>query len=266
MVAPVVTADADVAKILPPEYTEEPIAPVRDGLVRAHAAQQIAYQEKSDYAAEQADIGRARGRYLTGLGSDRGFHRQGSEEDEDFRARALAVPETVTPDAIVAAVNAILASVGAGECQYLESVADRLYVNATGGTGNYAGLLGVSPISPMRLYPEDAAIHGGSFRSNSSPGGAWVFGDHVGRFFILRVPNLASLDTAMPTPWSSSSTAAQRALGTGSLFPRNTAQQNQAFVYQNPHSALDVYKRIADTVSALVGQSVRWMMISDTRL
>lgn len=268
MTTPIVSSDADVAAVLPVEYLEQEKAPVRDALIHAHATQQIAYQQKSDYAAQQSDIGRATGRYLAALAKDRGFTKQNNESDDDLRARALAVPDVVTPSAIVAAVNDILASVGAGECQYLESIADRFYVNATGGTGNYAGLVGATPISPDRLYPEDFANgYVTAERPNSSPGGAWAFSDEVGRYFVLRVPDLVALDTTIPTPWQAASTAAQRPLGTGSIFARTSGGvANQSFVYQGITTAVDTYGRIADTVNALVGHSIRWMMISDARL
>ena len=269
MTTPIVSSDSDVAAVLPAEYLEEPIAPIRDGLIHAHAEQQKAYQAKSDYATQQSDIGRATGRYLTALARDRGFIRQPDESDDDLRARALAVPDVVTPAAIVAAVNSILASVGAGECEYLESIADRLYVNNTGGTGACSGLLGVTPINPTRLYPEDFANgYVTAVRPNSSPGSAWAFSEEIGRYFILRVPNLASLDTSVPTPWQSASAVPQRALGTGTIFARTTSGgvQNQSFVYQGITAALDTYRRIADTVNSLIGHSIRWMMISDSRL
>jgi hypothetical protein len=261
-----VSSDADVLQLLPHEYREEETAPVRDALVHAHATQQEFYQEKADYAAAQSDIGRATGRYLQALGADRGFRKQDNESNDEFRSRTLAVPDLVTPGAIVDAVNAILAEVGAGECEYLESIADRLYVNETGGTGICAGVVGATPINPTRLYPEDEAVNGAA-RPNASPGAAWTFDDHVGRFFVLRVPNLASLDSALPTPWSSSSTAPNRSIGRGSLFLRTSVGlANHGYLYANASTALDTYKRICDTVAAIVGHSIRWMMISDTTL
>lgn len=270
----IVSSDADVAAVLPVEYLEEETAPVRDALIHAHAAQQEAYQAKSAYASSQADIRTATGRFLAALARDRGFQKQAGESADDFRARVLGIPLAVTPEVIVATVNAILATVGAGECQYLESIADRFYVNATGGTGICAGVLGASPINPTRLYPEDLSVNGAE-RPNSSPGSAWAFSDEIGRYFVLRVPNLAALDTSIPTPWSSTSTAALRPVGTGSLFLYNpstvlptgsNALNSQCFLYFGLSTAIDTYKAINDAVTRLVGHSIRWMLISDSRL
>lgn len=258
-----VSSDADVAAILPVEYMQEETATVRDALIHAHAAQQEKYQDRAAYAAQQADIGRATGRFLAALARDRTYQRQAGETDDElFRQRVLAVPLAVTPEVICDAVNAILFNVGAGPCEYLESIADRCYANVTGGTGTCASVLGATPVNPTRLYRED-----GGPLNNRSPGGAWAFGYELGRLFVLRVPNLSALDSAVPTPWQASSTALARPKGVGSIFARASGGlQNQNFVYQSGSSALDTYRAIADTVTRLVGQSIRWMMISDSRL
>ena len=59
-------------------------------------------------------------------------------------------------------------------------------------------MIGARPHVRERLYPGGTAVNGLA-RWQSAPGGAWVFADSLGRYFVLRVPDLSALDTTIPT-------------------------------------------------------------------
>src|SRR5436190_1114871 len=98
---------ADVLAVLPAFVRASDTAPVRDAISAGLAEILKRHQEIAGYAAGQSDILRATGIYLDGLCEDRGVYRQAGEDDEALRARALTLPELVTPEAILAVANAI---------------------------------------------------------------------------------------------------------------------------------------------------------------
>jgi hypothetical protein len=207
----VVTGTQDVLAVAPGfvQQAQGAPAPVRDALVAALDGVHERYQELTGYAAAQCDVLRATDQYLVGLAEDRGYFQQPGEAQEPFRSRVLGVPSQVTPAAIVAAVNAILAPLTSVQCQYLESVLDRVYL--TDGTATFHsffnGLAGAapgdtSPQYPDRFYRDDALSGGLNTQAvpNRDPGGAWSFSDEIGRYFVLRVPVVADTTTTLAYP------------------------------------------------------------------
>ena len=195
----VVSGPPDVLAVAPGfvQQAQGAPAPVRDALVAGLDGVNERYQELAGYAAAQCDVLRATDMYLVGLAEDRGYFQQPGEGQEAFRSRVIGVPSQVTPAAIVAAVNAILAPFTTVQCQYLESVGDRVFL--TDGTAPFhsfwVGASGAapgdaSPQYPDRLYRDDARTGGVNAVSvpNRDPGGPWAFSDVVGRYFVLRVP------------------------------------------------------------------------------
>lgn len=264
---PVETTD-DVLSVWPAEYKQETVAPVRDAVVASQTAMFLRSQEDSQYAADQANVARATRRYLDGHGEDRDIARSNKETDVAYRARVLAVPEIVTPLAILDAVNAILGQYTPIKAQYLESIHDRAYLRFqphedTGGgpVGESAALIGATPHYPARLYPEDEAANGAA-RVQCSPGGMWIFSDHVGRYFVLRVPDLSGLDTTVPSIYFSSAPAT----APGRFFVGNGSSPSPSYIYASDVSALGVYGALVSAVDAIVGHSIRWKMISDPKL
>lgn len=263
----------DVLAVYPAEYKQEPEAPVRDALVGAQAALFTKYKKTSQYAADQANVARATRRYLDGQGEDRDVHRSGNEGDGPYRARVLAVPEVVTPLAIVAAVNAVLAPYTTIKAQYLESIQDRAYLRfhppseLDDPVGRGCAILEHSPNYASRLYPEDEAVNGAA-RVQCSPGGAWLFGDRVGRYFVLRVPDLSPLDTVIPAMYFPMPGEPENLGGLSRrMFLRTTGSDPpKSFLYKKSTTALDVYGAIVSAVEAVIGHSVRWKMISDPKL
>lgn len=256
--------------VYPVEYKREETAPARDAIVAAQAEMAERYEESSAYAADQANVARAKGRYLDGLGEDRDVHRSGNEKDGSYQARVLGVPDVVTPLAIVNAVNAVLAPYTTVKAQYLESVQDRAYLRFVpplhdapldGPHGEGCAILGRSPNYASRLYPEDAAANGAA-RVQCSPGGAWLFGDRVGRYFVLRVPDLSPIDTAIPAMYFPT----VRNLPNRMFLRTTGSDPPKSFLYKNSTTALEVYGAIVSALEAIIGHSVRWKMVSDPKL
>jgi hypothetical protein len=264
-----VQTESDVLAVYPSEYKQRNDAPVRDSVIAAQTEMFLREQESDQYAADQANVARATKRYLDGLGEDRTIARSGSEDDETYRARILGIPELVTPLAILDAADAVLAPYTAIKCQYLESIQDRAYLRAVhvedstdGISGNGSTLLGASPYYVERLYPEDEAINGAA-RRQCSPGAAWLFADHVGRYFILRVPDISGIDEEHPALYAASAPEDAKGrlyLGNGGSFP------SLDYLYNTDAEAISVYTALSSAVTAIVGHSVRWKMLSDGKL
>jgi len=265
-----VTADvvsADVLAVLPAFVRQSDAAPVRDALAAALACILNRYRQLSAYASSQCDITRATGIYLESLCSEHGVFKQSGESDDSLRVRALTAPNLVTPSAILAATNAILALYTTVTAQYAESVLDRWFVQD--GTAPWHSFIGAQPQYFARLYPADAAANGGFVRPSSEIGGAWAFGDAVGRFFVLRVPVLTGLGDAhafvaadLTAPADARSFVANGSNASGS----EASGALGMFVYQSPSTALAVYQAIVNAVSRIKGHSVRWLLLADPNL
>jgi hypothetical protein len=258
---------ADVLTVLPAFVRQSDTAPVRDALAAALVAIIARYRQLSSYSAAQCDITRATGIYLESLCREHGVFKQPGETDEQLRARALTAPELVTPQAILAAANTVLAPYTKVQAQYAESVLDRWYVQD--GTAVWHSFVGAQAQYFSRLYPADAAANGGFIRPNSEIGGAWAFADQVGRFFMLRVPVLTGLtdthaflasDVASPVSLRSFVADGSNASGSESIGALGM------FVYQGPSTALAVYQAIVNAVSRIRGHSVRWALLADPQL
>jgi hypothetical protein len=255
--------------VLPAFVRRSDSAPVRDALFAALTEILLRYQELSGYAAAQCDIARATGPYLDGLCEDRGIFRQLGERDDALRARALTTPDLVTPAAIVAAANAILARHTPIQAQYAESILDRWYVQ--NGSARWHSFVGANPQYRVRLYPEDASANGGFVRPNSRIGGAWAFADRVGRYFVLRVPVLTGLGAAhgfvLAQPWPNSQASPGAFVADGTNQGGTEAKGRIGWwVYRDATSALSVYQAIANAVGRIRAHSVRWALYADPHL
>jgi hypothetical protein len=258
---------ADVLAVLPAFVRQSDTAPVRDALAAALACIVARYRTLSGYAAKQCDITRATGIYLESLCREHGVYKQAGESDDQLRARALTAPELVTPAAILAAANTILGRYTHVGAQYAESVLDRWFVH--GHVAWWHSFIGAQPQYPARLYPGDAAANGGFFRPSSKIGGAWVFGDMVGRCFVLRVPVLTGLAAAhtfisgdLTAPADTRSFVADGSNTAGSEAKGRVGM----FIYQSPSTALAVYQAIVNAVNRVKGHSVRWILLADPKL
>jgi hypothetical protein len=249
-------AEASVLAVLPAFVRRSDSAAVRDAIVAALAVILLRYEELSGYAADQCDIATATGIYLDGVCDDRGVYRQLRESDHDLRARALTTPDLVTPAAILAAANSILARYTSIQAHYAESVLDRWFVGD--GTETWRSFVGASPTYFARLYPADAAANDGFVRPNSTIGGAWSFEDQLGRHFIRRVPALDGLSSGHTLLTD----------GADGAFVMEGASPANAglFVPADDASALSVLQSIVSAVNRIKGHSVRWTLVSDPDL
>ncbi len=277
----------DVLAVLPAFVRASDSAAVRDALAAALLVILRRHQEISGYASAQSDLLRATGLYLEGLCEDHGVFRQAGEQQEALRARVLTTPDLVTPEAILAAANAILAPWTRGAAQYLESALDRLFISD--GTASWHSFVGACPSYPDRLYADDAVANDGYARPQSNPGAAWVFADSVGRYFILRVPAIAPVDVALAYDGTrlavvdpsvpelgGAEPAAYPPLGIGDLPPASggrglfvgdgSSPENATFVFPPLADPLSVYQALATTIDRIKGHSIRWAMLVDERL
>ncbi len=238
-------------------------APVREALVAGETRMFLEYQENSAFAAQQSDPTRSIGVYLDGLAEDRSTYRREDEDNETLRERMLAVPEIVTPAAIVAAAKAILDPVSSGDVEYCESILDRLYIQSDSGTFWRSYIGPVDPDYPDRYY---------ALRPNSSPGGPWVFAaDTVGRLFVLRVPLLDDLDGAhaflLDGSVAESDTTPGAWMADGSDENGTESDGTVAtFVTEGLGSALDTYQAVASAIDLIKGQGIRWILVTDSSL
>lgn len=234
-------------------------APVREAILAGETAMFLAYQERAAYAAAQSDPTRAVGIYLQAHAEDRGVDVKDDEPDEQLRTRVFQ-RDLISPTAILAAADAILAPYTSKRARYLESGLDRLFIGD--GTATFHSFIAyVDPEYPDRLYDE----------RRGNPGGPWVFGDHNGRFFVLRVPEIASVTSvgirshifaggAPPTEeraWIHDGTDEGGSESSGLVA---------SFTSHSLSEPLAVYQAIADAVGRLVGNGVRWQLYVDPNL
>jgi len=232
------------------------LAPVRDSLIDALTALLFELQFRSEYAIAQSDLLRATLQYVTSLGGDdREVPRAADESDEDYRARLLATPETVTERAIIMGVNVILAPFTTTQCQMFDAILDRWFVRSDPNEASWRSFIGNSPEYPDRLYSGQEALNGGVSRPNSDPGGARVFRSELGRQFILRLPDLQSL--AEPS-FGSASLAPTRAIEIGFFVGKTVTSDVAAYVNPGFSAPLTVYRAIESFVNSVIGQSIRW--------
>jgi hypothetical protein len=206
----------------------------------------------------------------------------------------LTTPDLVTPAAILAVANALLTPWTTSVAQYLESALDRLFLSD--GTATWHSFVGASPSYPDRLYPDDAAQNDGFVRPQSDPGAAWVFGDEIGRYFLLRIPEVAPVDVTLvyngtllaPTDASvpelgGGDATSYPALGPGQLPPTsggdglfvgdgsNTSGAEAdgsvaTFLFPPLSDPLSVYQQLASAIERIKGQSIRWALLVDPTL
>jgi hypothetical protein len=274
----------DVNQYLPNNITQNDPAPTRDAAFTAFLNAILKYQALTSYASGQSDPIKATDIYLEGLALDRGVNKQINESDNSLRGRIFLPLATVTPITILSVVNAILANLTTIKAEYLESVRDRWFVFDGTQPANEHSFVG--PVSPQyleRFYRDDSVLNGGTVVSGREPGGNWLFGDEVGRYFVIRIPVLVSSnDTHAFTYISfvdpSSSPSVNQAglnganaigsfIANGSNSGGSEADGSDAtFLYQDTSSDLVAYQSIADAVYRIKGHSVRFMLYVDPNL
>ena len=260
-----VASIADITAAFPDDVNDPVPAPVRDAIQAGLLAYFAEYQRRASYAAAQSDPLRATDIYIQGLGADDGVFGQANETDANYRARINAPPATVTPAAIIAAANAILAPFTAISARYVEQL-DGWFVGdgtQTWMNGIYDGTQNRTPYYPDRLYSDDAAANGTSIPARA-PGGCRVFGDSLGRYFELRVPDLAALDANVAAVGSSDPTLP--ATTWGLFIGDGTSALNTSFINVSSDGQYDAYQSIINSVERIKGMSIRWQLFVDPQL
>ena len=227
----------DIAATWSNDVQAPPVAPIRDAIQQGELAMMLAYQNVAPKAAAQCDPLRATGEYLDEVGDDRSIQRQPGESDTEYSARVNAVPSTVSPNDIIAAANAVLAPYTSIPCRYYEQ-SDAWFLSNPNTTTWSAHLFSDSDGGPNAVpnYPDRRY----SLIPNRRPPGAVLFGDMYGREFVLRTPDISSVDATV-----------------GALF-----QQAQVVIattttaYVQPAFGADVSVYVSDASKFVVGQSV----------
>ncbi|HEY2509819.1 MAG TPA: hypothetical protein VGI39_03155 [Polyangiaceae bacterium] len=255
----------DVLAVVPSFLRPDDDAPVRDAILAAILALCLSCQDWAQWASDQASALAANGAYLDAAGEEQGQIRNG-DLDPAYRARILAPPSVVAPTALLTAANAVLAPYTAVGCKYAESQDDRLFWRledgSTTGPFGYLYFDGSVPQSPDyadRYYESEAAQNGGVGYPGREPGSGLLFDDTVGRWFLLRAPDLTSIDgedtpvydTPQPNDFYVGTTAA------GSFT---------SYVLADAATSSAIYGALINVIDRLKGQSIRWSLVVDPNL
>lgn len=259
---PVSDAD-DVLKEFDDVHRAPEVAPIRDAFVEAFAVGNITYQDLAEYAIAQCDPLRATGEYLAGLAAEREVPPAQGESEESLRARLFAAPSIVTPDAIAAAVNAILAKHTTKECEVVELELDGWYVH-DGTVTAWDSFIGASPRYPDRLFPDDATENGGDFVKNSDPGGA-IPARGLVRSFHIRLPVIDAADEDFA--FAIDATDAIMAIGDGSDTAGAESDGSVATsVFVDSRTVEEAFAAIVGAVESIKGQGMSWSAYVDPNL
>jgi hypothetical protein len=267
---------SDVLAILPSFLKPDDPAAVRDGILAGLTALCLSSQEWAQYAAAQADVLRATGVYQDVIGAEREVLRNGAA-DETYRANQLEPPAVVTAVAIVAAANAILAPFTSVQAVYCEDPDDREYVfddgQGVGAGPSYNGAPqayvyddGSVPLSPDyldRFYASEGFENGGLAIPNREPGDSRFFDDDVGRLFLLRVPDVSSID-AQDSPVYAEDQPNDFYVYATQGTPTTNAWTS--YILNDTTTSATLYANLATAVTRIKGQSIRWILLVDANL
>ena len=240
-------------------------APIRDAIIAGEQAMMLEYQRRSRVAAAQSDVLRATDEYADELLDERQFFRQATESTVDYRARALARAGTVDPNDIIAAANAILAPFTSISCRYEERSDGMFLTKNVGGLTPWSCHLfksqdlttpATDPNYPDRNYP---------IVPLRRPRGARPNGDIFGRWFLLRCPDVSSFDTTVLALNKEAP-----ADGSGFFLTKGDGIAGGApfggFLFEFASSSSDLYNAIIGSVTALIGEGIRWTLLVDSNL
>ncbi len=246
-----VTTGADVLAEFPQPQRNAEVAPVRDAFCETFALGFLEYQNAAAQAAAQIDMLRATGLHLRAIAEARTVAVGRSDDDETLRARILATPEIVTPEAIYAAINEVLAPRTDKTCQVSELNLDGYFVHA--GTSVWDSFIGSEPNYPDRYYEDvPESLPGGAVPSSGRP-----------RSFAIRVPSLAGSNNLFTYASSNPETFA----GDGSdTAGSETSGALGYFTYADSKTSDDLYDTIVSVVNAIKGQGITWSLLVDDRL
>lgn len=259
----------DVATEWSDQIQQVPTAPLRDAIEMGQQAMQMEYQRRSRYAACQSDPGRATGEYLDEALEDHGVFRLGTEQDTAYRTRGLqGQGGVVDPNDILAAVNAILAPYTAVSARYAERSDGWFVGDSTTHWSSFVFQRSTSTLSqhttPLywdRCYP-DATFPALASIPLRQPPGAMPNGDSFGRWFLLRCPDIASLNSNVSAVYN----GLQNAVLVGGFFVGNgssLSDVNMTFLYNFTSIVDDIYASVINAVNNMIGHGIRWTLWVD---
>jgi hypothetical protein len=258
-----VSSAEDVLAELPELHRRPAVAPVRDAFCDAFADGYIAYQDAAAIAAAECDPTRAVGDALVSLALERGVARYVGEDIEDLRARMFATPDVVSPQAIVDAVNKILAPQSDTECEFVELELDGLFIH-DGTVTTWDSFIGATPRYPDRLYPDDATENGGLFIENNDPGGAIPSSGYY-RNFHLRLPVLDAADEDFAFVIDTADLIMP--IGDGTDVAGSESDGSVATsVFADTLTTEELYAAVVAAVESIKGQGISWSAYVDPGL
>jgi hypothetical protein len=270
-----IVTDDDVMAILPAYMRESDNAPIRDAIVAALRVMATTYEEAASYAAAQRDVIYASGDELDSLLEPR---RYDGELDEDYRLRALGLRDVVTPNAICAAVNVLIAPY---TCSYLEPELDQFFVTGSVDDGSdtvWGCFLDVAPQYQDRFYPDDTASNSGAVKAHVNPGPAGLYDHDGGRYFVIQIPDLSNLNknivlvyngvkmtsTDPSVPELGGQFKFGESIGGTGIYPMGvvvTTPANRSFLFNNTTGEDSRYDAIIDVVERLRGGGFQWALV-----
>lgn len=239
-------------------------APVRDDFCEAFAVSHLVYQDAAAHALAQTDPLRASGDHLIRIALERNVVPYSGESPRSLRARLFSPPAIVTPQAIVDAVNDLLAPVSDIECELVELELDGLYVH-DGTVTTWDSFIGAQHRYPDRLYLEDVAENGGDYLENNNPGDITLISQGLPRNFHLRLPVLDAVDEDFAFAIDSDDEVLAISDGTDASGAESDGSV-VTFVFGDGNTSEEIYAAIVGIVESIKAQGITWSALADSSL
>lgn len=244
-------------------------AAVRDAFVDSFSRAHVSYQDESAALLAQLDPRTTSGDALLQLAVEHGVTPGVGEDPEVLRARIFASQDVVTPNAIVNAVNALLAPYTTVQCQLVELEMDGIFIDDGTAAGSaFIVTLGTinNPHYPDRYYADDTVENGGFSLSNNQPGAGLLSQGNL-RSFHLRLPEIAASDDDFSFCIDADFTDIMAIFdGTQTDSADTTLTSSNNFIFNSTQTSDEVYAVIVATVESLKGQGISWSAIVDPYL
>lgn len=249
-----VSDEADVLPEFAAPIRKVAVAPVRDAFVAGWTEGFKKYQDIAARAAAQCDPARATGDYLRDFAEERGIIPGVTESEASIRARLFATPDIVTPEAIRAEVDKLLAPYTAKASMLTELELDGVFVHDDNPC-TWDSFIGTDPDYPDRYYPELPWLqaHG------------WVPSSGYSGSFLIRVPPLEDNDTTVSYAFDFDDDGIFA--GNGADVAGSESDGSVAFsLFVDPRTADELYSTIISVVEAIKGQGINWSLVVDPSL
>lgn len=251
----VIRSAREVLSFLPALYRRAKAAPIRDLLIGALVAIAREWQRLSSYSIDQSAIPTATDQYLDGLVGDYDLARTPDEGNEPLRRRALAVPEQVSPKALLGVVNAVMGPHSSVPVRMLEPELDCCFVHD--GQASWHSFVEAPPDYPDRLYAPGSGE--GVLRDQSEPHGAIPHWDPIGRELLLLIPSFAPEGAAAFVSDSEDAPEEAQFFVGEHPFPFG-------FVWSGARTTQEVYAALANSLERVLGHGIRVTFLETVEL